>query len=167
MIRIRRLIESNLSFNEFWVFIVISDHNIENILRVSIALGYTAHVCSSINSKVATSSPGSTPWILYNPIVLASLWISSISSCQNGMVDIFWTNSTSRWCVNTCSIVMESINNLESNWNWPIKEDCSFEFYFISLCNVDWTTYYCHLSNRLFVDAGTINSCVWISSLTG
>ena len=102
--------------------------------RVGVALSDGAHVGSSFHHEVSIWAPGGTPRVLDIPEINAL--ISSVSSCQDGMVNILSTFSTVGNWVNTSSIVLETSNNLEWNGNGTSVVESFCQFLLISLSNV-------------------------------
>ena len=102
--------------------------------RVWVALADSAHVVSSFHLEVAIDSPRSSPRVLDVPET-CSLF-NSVTSGEDGVVDIHGSSSTVVDCVDTSGIVLESSDNLEWNWDGASVVKSLSKFSLITLGDV-------------------------------
>lgn len=83
--------------------------------RVGVALGNSAHVASSLDPEEPVVTPGGSPRVLDVPEVNSVL--SSISSGQDGVIDVLSGCAAVSDLVNSSLVVLEARDDLEGNRN--------------------------------------------------
>ena len=132
--------------------------------RIRVALSNCTHIHISLNFKISAGSPGCSPRVFNIPKLLS--FFNPKSSCQYCMIDIPGSLSTIINCINSSSIIFESSNNLEGNWDWPSIVESFSKFFFIALSDIEAS-----VTNVCDWDWWSMNTCsifgsVRISSLS-